>query len=753
MKKIGIMTWFQYHNYGTALQVTALSKIISDTGFRPIIINYKNKLRPIFEHKKTVFEDAISELYSRYKEHPYHRFEREDREQKFLSFLNENLEFSSKITTLSELEDLNSVYDAFVCGSDQIWSPLVFDSHYFLDFVYNKERKIAYAPSMGKAIIEDLDIKNRVIHLVSDFAALSTREADSSIYLKKLTGKNVETVLDPTLLLDKREWREFAAETKEENEEYILVYMLGHNEHQWKEIYSFAKRKQLSVKIIPVFEKDFQREGCIEKSVGPSEFISLIANATYVLTDSFHGTAFSIIFERDFYTFKRFKDNEVRNQNLRVTSLLSSLSMQGHLVDDRNKITECETNFRNTRSAIKELRDRSLAFLKDALAKIPQSKDNEKHVQQLHTLCCGCGACASVCPVTAIEVKLDAEGFFRAKVNENKCISCTKCIKVCPFIKRENYISVKQSELFSYKSNDTSVLLSSSSGGAAHDIAKQFVKKSYSVGGCCFNSKEGKAKHIFINKEEEIAKLSGSKYIQSDFTGITYNLGDKQLIIGVPCQIASVRNLIGIKQRAVYLVDLICHGVPSSFLFAKYLQDLKVGSHHFSNPSVVFRDKRNGWRERYIFVEDEKLNYRCQQNKDLFYRNFMWGFCYSRSCFNCEWRFRSAADLRIGDYWGPKYDTDTTGVSMMIPFTYKGMKIIELLKNEGRVEKTTIEDYYAYQQTQNSREPEFRGRLIKDLKSQINLRTITQEYILPFEKRRSLRSSVENFKGKLGGNE
>ena len=125
---------------------------------------------------------------------------------------------------------------------------------------------------------------------------LSTREESGSKIIETLVNRKVETVLDPTLLLEMDDWKKISSDYADNMDSYLLVYMLGKDENQWKEITSIAASMRLKVKIIPVFFKDLKRDGCVTDPIGPEEFLSLVQNATYICTDSFHGLLFSIIF-------------------------------------------------------------------------------------------------------------------------------------------------------------------------------------------------------------------------------------------------------------------------------------------------------------------------------------------------------------------------------------------------------------------------------------------------------------------------
>ena len=247
-------------------------------------------------------------------------------------------------------------------------------------------------------------------------------------------------------------------------------------------------------------------------------------------------------------------------------------------------------------------------YLKTALAGAASSTTKKKNnIRKNFTLCCGCGSCKSVCPVDAIEVKMNKDGFYEASIDNKKCISCGKCIKVCPYASNGFNNHITQGTIYSFKSKSPDVLLKSSSGGAAYHISQLMQQNGYSVVGCTYDVSQKKARHIIVdpNDHDGLSRLQGSKYMQSEFAPAAdqvYRDKDKKyLIIGTPCQIAGVRNLLKDRSNVIY-ADLICHGVPTYHLFEKYKDYLRRKKHISSdNFDIVFRDKRLGWREIYIY--------------------------------------------------------------------------------------------------------------------------------------------------------
>ena len=258
MKKIAIMTWFHYNNFGTALQVSALTEIINKLGFQAEVIDYipDNAVVTLADYKKrTFFSDKLIKKLKIRRNEPVLD---EERKNAFNKFLNNHIIMTNKCKTSSDLFQLNNMYNAFVCGSDQIWAPSVFNPKYFLDFVEDSNKMIAYAPSIGLNKIEDKHINNRMRDCIERFNNLSIREDQGKQLIKQLCGKDAKVVLDPTLLLSSEEWDLMSIPTGQ-NAPYILCYFLGYNKENWKHVEKLSKKTNIPLKLIPVFSQDARR--------------------------------------------------------------------------------------------------------------------------------------------------------------------------------------------------------------------------------------------------------------------------------------------------------------------------------------------------------------------------------------------------------------------------------------------------------------------------------------------------------------
>lgn len=321
--------------------------------------------------------------------------------------------------------------------------------------------------------------------------------------------------------------------------------------------------------------------------------------------------------------------------------------------------------------------------------------------------CFGCGLCATICKHQVIDIALNRDGFYEPKiVNAKACTNCGLCAKVCSF-KYEN-VEGMFVPLLSYGvwSKNERVREICSSGGAGFEIAKYLIQQGYKLCGVRYNAEKGRAEHFIASNIDEAIYTVGSKYIQS-FTVDAFkeiNRKFKYLVIGTPCQIDSFRRYIRIFkcEDNFILMDFFCHSVPSMNAWNFYVQQVqkKTGKIKFA----AWRCKQTGWHDSWnIIIDGEKASEstkeqdgyaikmkgansawvsRCSQG-DLFYRLFLGDFCSSPACANnCRFKHdHSAADIRIGDFWGKTYENEDKGVSTVVVFSERGKEVISKLSS------------------------------------------------------------------------
>lgn len=360
------VTWISYHNFGTFLQAYALQQVINKLGFSNAIIDDKRVVMP-----KGAQYDYIKKLNFIKQAYIYTCIFLNEHQRKSWFAYREYEKFAKRYLDIDNdyqtFDDLNNKYDVFIAGSDQIWYPSedIFNPYFYLDFVSKK--KISYAASIGISEYPE-DYKDKVKKLLRDFSHISVREEIGQHLLEEFLHKDIETVLDPTLLLEKRDWDKIASQYKISSHPYLLCYMLTYNEKYLSMARSYANKHNLRLIIIAT-EEIYKKYADKLLYAGPSKFITAIRNADTVLTDSFHGTVFSIIYHKRFATFKRFRDNAKRNQNTRIFNLFKITGIKGHLINqDEEKISDiAPIDYDLVDNIIKDYRLKSVSYLKDSI--------------------------------------------------------------------------------------------------------------------------------------------------------------------------------------------------------------------------------------------------------------------------------------------------------------------------------------------------------------------------------------------------
>lgn len=304
--------------------------------------------------------------------------------------------------------------------------------------------------------------------------------------------------------------------------------------------------------------------------------------------------------------------------------------------------------------------------------------------------CTGCGACKSVCPTNAIDMKMSEEGFLVPIISAENCVNCEKCIKVCPIGK--SYDNEVEPELFAFSAEEK-ILTESSSGGIFTILAEKCIKDGGVVFGAAFNDLF-EVTHIGINRKEDLERLRFSKYVQSD-TLNTYKEalkllqeGKTVLYSGTPCQIAGLYGVLDKEYEKLFTVELICHGVPAPGIFKSYLEN-EYGIENIKN---VEMRKRDGWGSCFnIKFKDGKL-LEGSPSFDVFQSSFLKNVFLRNSCYECQFaKLPRVADLTIGDFWWAKRhkigDAFEKKSSLVIVNNDKGCKFYE---------KALMEANYSY---------------------------------------------------------
>lgn len=300
--------------------------------------------------------------------------------------------------------------------------------------------------------------------------------------------------------------------------------------------------------------------------------------------------------------------------------------------------------------------------------------------------CCGCTACASICGHNAIEMKPDALGFLYPEVDYSKCVECKLCEKVCAF--NDHYDikdHLKQPEPWGVRLKDTNELMKSRSGGAFVAFSDWILNQEGVVYGVGYKD-HFRVAHKRATTKEERDEFRGSKYVQSDLRGIFQQVrkdllaGLKVMFVGTGCQTSAIRSYIPQKlQENLWVVDIVCHGVPSPNYWRDYLKDLEE-KHNSTIVEVNFRNKKFGWDSH---IESYKFENGKTLDTNSFSYSFIKDIMLRESCGNCHFcNTKRPSDLTLADFWGwertgTTLNQDDKGLSLIFVNTPKGKKLFE----------------------------------------------------------------------------
>ncbi len=740
-KKVGIITLHRNVNYGANLQAFASCKFINNLGLDAEIIDYYpkeiDKDNYLFSWLKLSYDNGKSKSL-------VHNLklstalvlsapEKNKRLNAFYSFRKKYCKLSTKYETFEEIA--NGGYTDVVCGSDQIWNPNItngIDPFYFGD-ISGVINKIAYAASLGKESYDETD-EQKAKELIKNIDYISVREEKSVEYIKCISGKKVIDVCDPVFLLNKEEYEKIARPIKVKKP-YILVYSVISNPTMLSAAKKYAEQKGLT--LVEICQDSNRRFKHLQLSdASPEEFLGAIKNAETVVTNSFHGTALSIIFNKDLYVF----DNKARGS--RITNVLSKAGLENRIAE--NEIKELTPiDYNDVNNSLEDFITSSKQSLITAL------KAEKKLITDD---CTGCGVCKAVCKVDAISLTKDYGGFIKGYIGTNKCINCNLCTKTCPVLNIPK--KTNSQKVFAFKAQDN-IRKNSTSGGAGTALAEVIIKNKGSVYGAYLDENLN-LKHIRVDSVADLSLIQGTKYIQSDMTGVFDNLkrdlesGNPVLFTGTPCQIAAVSNFVIKKKLNVqnlYLCDIICHGVPSPKVFKDYMTWLKTAEKE-TIKKYHFRNKAVSWRGDSSVAETESSGFIHNKNTSAFLNIYYSNNITNDACFNCSFTSQDrVSDLTISDFWGIEKDNpefeDTLGVSMVMVNTEKGQKLFDMI--DGEKEEANIENAKQPQLSQPPSKPQTYSAFWNNYK-EIGIEYAIKNYGVP---KTNLKTAIYNLiKGK-----
>lgn len=371
MKKVAIMTLFyKNYNYGGILQSFALQNLLEKKGYyaKQIMYEYQDVNKKFLMRiiKKSLAKDLYCFLRGR------RNYFKVKHQNKLIEEFSLSIPHTKRMNKHS-LVKLNDEFDCFICGSDQIWNPIGWQTAFFLDFVNPDKKKISYAASIAKNQLSEQELKY-ILSNIASFSDISIREKNLKDILEKELFRTVHVMPDPTLLLSPEEW-EIIAEPVFNKDEYLFAYFLGDNMDSFQQAKKFAHMNNLKFYSIPYLDEKHVKwmennNDYANKVISVKQFLGLIKNAKYVVTDSFHGTVFSVMFRKKLFVQKRFSDEDNNSMNSRLDNLLELLELKdiyGNNLNMQEVLLDYNYKYDEVHKKIEEIRNQGIAFLVDSL--------------------------------------------------------------------------------------------------------------------------------------------------------------------------------------------------------------------------------------------------------------------------------------------------------------------------------------------------------------------------------------------------
>ena len=317
--------------------------------------------------------------------------------------------------------------------------------------------------------------------------------------------------------------------------------------------------------------------------------------------------------------------------------------------------------------------------------------------------CTGCKMCADICPREAISFKDNTEGFWYPFIDDKKCIHCHLCEKKCPSIKVVNTNNWPMPKVYAGWTLDNKIRFESTSGGVYYELAKKFITDGGYIAGCVFSDDYKSAKHIVGNDIHALKKIMGSKYFQSDTSGIYRKLrelichGEKVLFCGTPCQLAAVVAFFDDIPENLYLLDFICKGINSPLAFKAYMEELEI-KYHSPIKRVRMKSKKTGWESLATEVQFENgKTYHRDRYSDWWIQGYTCGNLFMReNCQNCQYKqLPRLADISFGDFWGIQgcqSEEYEKGISVILINSKKGEKLLQGIENRMHLEARKMDE-------------------------------------------------------------
>ena len=354
-KKIGVISIWDIDNYGNRLQNYAMNAAVKSLGYDSVNLKMwpQKKWKRIFQYV-TNFDVSNARI----------AMEKKKGNQREVNFLTFEKNIKKDRRFLHSVENrgyINKTYDGFVVGSDQIWNPVFLEeSYYFAAFADSNKNTVSYAASMGVSELNEND-KKKLKNGLTTLKNVSVREDAAADIIEAMGEKRPKVVIDPTMLIDAKEWETLEKKPEYIKGDFVVLYYLGDLLKECKEmIEKVCRENNLQMVILG------KPEYADYYTAGPAEFLYLIHHAKSMYTDSFHGCVFSILFHTPFYVFER--ENSVQKMNSRIDTLLKTFALEDRVYVGNGQEIKLDCDFTQADVNLKKKKEEGYAFLKESLS-------------------------------------------------------------------------------------------------------------------------------------------------------------------------------------------------------------------------------------------------------------------------------------------------------------------------------------------------------------------------------------------------
>ncbi len=554
------------------------------------------------------------------------------------------------------------------------------------------------------------------------FVDMKGKEAAFRDFYQRSFGMK-EVIMEALFLQSKASYDDLAMEVNHRGA-YVFLDCMSDRSTLVPLAVKYAKSNNMKL-IATIDDKKYNRLETIDIK-SPQEYLSLVKNASFVITDSFMSLFFAVLYHKPFIT----QDcPALPGKNKRFVKRLDL--MEHYYAKEEMDITK-DYQIKHSEkvdATLHQLKTDASNYLFECLPPMVKDCEVEAPPKIMKSECCGCYACKEICPENAITMVADSEGFYYPQVNDN-CNNCNKCVTAC--VKKENPQTIAMEEGFpkafcAMNVNDGE-RRKCTSGGVFPLLTEYVIEEKQGVVFGVAYDEEMNVVYGQAETKEEVEKFYGVKYAKAQLDGVYPKVkqflenGRFVLFTGLPCECAGLKAYLEKDYENLLVVDLLCHSAASPKVFKKYVDYIsdKYGS---KITNMKFRDKSRGWllhKASIVFEFEDRTPLTVNARRNNYFRNYLNDNISMPGCSNCSFLVRNrVGELTLGDFFGiEKIDKemfDNNGASLILANTEKGMEVLRAIKGQLRLKAMTMGKAFKYHNKRPMQLTKERGKIFERL--------------------------------------